>query len=345
MDWIKRNLYFFIGSIIAVALMGMGGWFFYSKWQLNNEIWDKLNADYTELQNLAGQKPHPGSRDVDNIKAAKEQQAQLRAVIQKARPFFQKIQPIPDVPKVTDQDFSAALSRTIDRLQKDATNASVNLPARYNFSFEAEKPKVSFAAAGLAPLSVQLGEVKTICDILFQAKINALDNLRRERVSPDDSTGPQTDYLGEKSITNEMAILTPYELTFRCFSAELAAVLAGLGSSQSSLVVKSVNVELAPAIVAPIETTAAPAPVQPIYTPTPTIPTTPRRSEREAFDARYGIRKGAPPPVAPPPAYVQQPVVPAAGAVPSKGGFQTVLDERQLKVTMMVDLVKLAPTK
>ena len=74
---------------------------------------------------------------------------------------------------------------------------------------------------------MQLGEVKGICEVLFEAKVNSLDNLRRERVSADDSKGPQTDYLGEKSVTNELAVLTPYEVTFRCFSSELAAVLAG----------------------------------------------------------------------------------------------------------------------
>ena len=77
---------------------------------------------------------------------------------------------------------------------------------------------------------MQLAEVKAICTVLFQAKINSLDNIRRERVSEDDLKGPQTDYLPEKSVTNELAVLSPYEVTFRCFSSELAAVLAGFAS-------------------------------------------------------------------------------------------------------------------
>jgi hypothetical protein len=293
-----------------LALLGLGGFYFYSKWQLNEENWNKLNADYTELGTLAGQKPHPGGRDVDNIKTAKEQRDQLRGVVQKSQTFFQRIMPIPDVQKVTDQDFSAALSRTIDKLQRDATNASINLPQNYNFSFAAEKPKVSFIGSGLPPLAVQLGEVKTICDLLFQSKINSLDNVRRERVSPDDATGPQSDYLAEKSVTNEMGVLTPYELTFRCFSAELASVLSGFAASPNAMIVKSINVELAPAIQEAPE--PAPAPVIPNFVPQPVQPQAPvpgsrSQSEGSAFARRYGLTPGKFPAPQQQPAYVPPP--------------------------------------
>ena len=347
MAWIKRNLGFLIGSIVALALMGMAGWYLYSKWQLNNEILDKLNEQYAKLQRLNGQNPHPGSDKVDNIKAAKEQQQQLREFIGKTGPYFQRIPPIPDLPKVTDRDFSAALSRAIYRMQHDATNASVALPPKnYSFSFEAQMSRVNFAPGSLGPLSVQLGEVKAISDILIRAKINSLDNLRRERVSPDDSTGPQSDYLTEKSVTNQMAVISPYELTFRCFSPELASVLAGFGSSPLGLLVKSINVELAPATAATTETAtptiaAEPmraAPVQPIRAP---------EAEADAFRRRYGLggggREGGPAPIPAPAPYVPAPQGSSAPA--AKGGLPTVLDERQLKVTLMLNIVKLIPAK
>ena len=95
MDWIKRNLYFLIGSLVALALMGLAGWYLYSKWQLNNEILGKLDEQYAELKRLNEQNPHPGSDKVDNIKAAKEQQKELRAYIQKAHEYFQRCPPSP----------------------------------------------------------------------------------------------------------------------------------------------------------------------------------------------------------------------------------------------------------
>src|SRR2546422_8736908 len=117
MAWIKRNLYFLIGAFVALALMGLAGWYLYANWQLNNEVLDKLNADYAELTRLNQQNPHPGAGDTDNIKAAKEQQQQLRAFIQKARKYFLRIPPIPDMPKVADSDLSSALSGTIAQLR------------------------------------------------------------------------------------------------------------------------------------------------------------------------------------------------------------------------------------
>src|SRR5437899_4693138 len=142
MDWIKRNLYFVIGSAVALLLMGLAGFYLYSKWNLNNEIVKQLDEQYAKLDGLNKQKPHPGEPGkIDNIEEAKNQQKQLRATIGKTKPYFQRIAPIPDVPKLADADFSRALSRAIDQLQKDAASASVSLPPKlasgsaYSFSF------------------------------------------------------------------------------------------------------------------------------------------------------------------------------------------------------------------
>jgi len=358
MSWIKRNLYFFIGSVVALVLMGMAGWFLYSKWQLNGQMMQQLDQDYATLDELNRQKPHPGAAKINNIQLAKEQQEQLRTnALLKAQAFFKRIPPIPDDAKPTDQSFSSAISRTIDQLQHEATNASVGLPQAYSFSFEAEKQRISFAPGSLGPLATQLGEVKLLCGLLFDAKINSLDNIRRERVSPDDATGPQSDYLAEKSLTNELAVLTAYELKFRSFSAELASVLGAFAASPDGLVVKTINVEPAPATV---ETPAAPA-MQVQEMPRAVVPAPVRRTEQsaaemEAFNRRYGIGGGGadrynPGPSIyrpPPPVYVPPPqpvaVQPAAPA-PGRGGLPTVLDEKPLQITMTVVIVKLLPPK
>jgi hypothetical protein len=353
MDWIKRNLYFLIGSAVAVALMGLAGWYMYSKWELNNSILGQLDEQYAKLKELNAQNPHPGSGEVDNIKAAKEERDQLRAFIEKARSYFQRIPsiPAPESGKVTSQEFSSALDRTIDHLQHDAGKANVTLPPKsgtdqqpYSFSFDWQKHNVTFAPGSLDPLSVQLGEIKAICDVLFEARINDLDYIRRERVSDDDQKGPQTDYVSEKSTTNELAVLSPYELGFRCFSGELSAVLAGFARSPYALLVKNINVELAPATTTttPDQTTPAPAtpvPMPEYRPPMPTgIPQAERSSAADAFARRYGLGSRMPAP-APQPAPVYVP----PRTTPSRGGLPTALDEKQLKITMTVLVVKLTP--
>jgi len=348
MDWIKRNLYFLIFSVVALVLMGMAGWFLYSKWALNSDIMARLNADYENLRTLNTAKPHPGFGQVDNIKAAKEQEQQLKDLIKVTTDFFQRIPPIPDVPKPTDSEFSTALSRTIDRLQHDATNASVALPANYNFSFEAQKSGLSFAAGSTVPLATQLGEVKAICDILFDAKVNSLDGIRRERVCSDDNKGPQADYLSEKTVTNELATITSYEVSFRCFSPELALVLAGFGSSSNGFVIRTINVEPGP--------TGATTDSQGGGEQNPMGASALEGAAREAAMAammrqryglgmggpgggRYGDRYGAGRPMP------QPTPTPTPAPTTAHGSSNAVLDEHQFKVTMVLNLVKLLPPK
>ncbi len=364
MDWIKRNLYFLIGSLVALTLMGLAGWYLYSQWQHNAQILGTLDEHYEKLKRMYGQNPHPGSDQIDNIKAAKEMEQELRAYLRKARQYFQNCPPIPAVTesnKLTSQEFSSALSVTVDQMQREAAKASVTLPPKdskgntYSFSFAAQRESLAYAPGSLEPLSVQLGEVKSICSVLFQAKVNSLDSLRRERVSEDDQKGPQTDYLPDKSVTNELAVMSPYEVVFHCFSSELAAVLAGFASSPCGLVIKTINVESSPALPTtteqPLPGMVAPVTPAPAYVPPP-APTPARvveapASAEAAFRERYGLGGGRgaprPPPVRPvytPPAYT-----PPTAATTTKGGLPLALDEKQLKVTLMVCVVKLLPTK
>ena len=345
MDWIKRNLYFVIGSLVALVLLGGAGWYFYSTWKTNTEIVDKLNEQYTKLDTLNHQNPHPGRPPhSDNIALGKQQQQQLKELIERARKGFQVIPSLPEGPKVAGEDFISSLRHTIDQLQKTATNISITLPSDYSFSFASQRLQMKFSPGSLEPLAVQLGEVKAICEVLFQSRINALDYVRRERVAPEDLTGPLSDYLNQKSVTNQLAILTPYEVKFRCFTPELAAGLSSISSSPYGLLVKTINVELAAAPeVAP---EGAPAPVQYLPQPMPqgvAPPPMKGRASEDAFRARYGVGPGGrrPPPTPQP---VAPPVI-AQPAAPSKGGLQTVLDERQLAVTLGLNVVKLLPAK
>jgi hypothetical protein len=372
MTWIKRNLFFAVAGAVSLVLMGLAGYYAYSKWALNNQNFDSLNADYEELKRLNGAPIHPGNDKIDNIKIAQEQQKELKDFISKTRAYCQNISPIPNLPKISDSDFSTALTRTIDRMQKEATNNSVTVQPDYSFSFQAEKNKVGFNGAGLAPLSVQLGEVKTICSVLFQAKINSLENLRRERVSPDDNGGPQTDYVAEKSVTNELAILTPYEVTFKCFSSELAAVLSGFASSPNGIIVKTINVKSAPpgavgmvpgTVAAGADSAAAAAAAAAAAQAQADA-----AAAQRAMASRYGLAPGGRygpgvgggrygtggqnlggyqyvplgerPTTPPPPTYAPQPVASAP-----KGALPIILDEKQLEVTVNLVLVKMLPSK
>jgi hypothetical protein len=315
MAWIKRNLFFVIGGILAIGLLGAAGFYNYKGWSHNTAAFSRLNEIYSTLRDLNNKKPSPGNEKVDNIKAAKEQEVQLREWIRGAGKFFQPIAPIPNTSNntVSSEAFAAALRRTIDQLQHEAADASVTLPPRYGFTFEAQRVMVTFSPDGLGPMAQQLGEVKTIAEILFAARINSLDGIQRARVSSDDSAGAQADYFEGHSVTNNLAVLTPYLITFRSFTPEVAEVLARFASSPRGFIVKSIAVQPAGAYVA-------------TSSDNPAMPGAPMRPPWMTPGA------GGPPPATP---------SPAAG----KGGLQTVLNEQLLRVTLVVEIVKLLPTK
>src|SRR5688572_25675211 len=196
MGWIKRNLYFVLGSLVALGLMVGAGIYTFTRWQSNAKALEDLNLAYEELKGLNNLNPHPGDgKKVDNTKLAKEQQQELLAFLEKTARRFVRISPTPDSgTNVTRAEFASALRLTIAQLQREATNNSVVLPANYNFSFEAQRQK-AFEVGNPGALAVQLGEVKTICDILNKAKVNSLQSIRRERVSTEDNSGTPTDYL------------------------------------------------------------------------------------------------------------------------------------------------------
>ena len=309
---------------MALALMGCGGYYLYAQIQRDNSVTEDIKAQYAELTQLSQQNPHPGDAKTDNIKAAKEQQEQLRAYIAKIQPFFQPIAPIPNETKVSNMDFASELRNTVQDLRRQAALSSVTLATNYYFSFEAQKTLMNFQPASLSALSTNLGEVKAICEILFRANINSLDGIQREVISADDTAAG--DYLPERTVSTPLASLTPYRVTFHSFSAELASVLGGLASSPHGLVVKTINVE--PAVMDQSDVAAQPAP-----TPAPVL--TGSQMSAQQFESRYGRLPGA--------GYPQPVAMPAAA--PKKTGTTPYLDQKILKITLLIEVIKLKPAK
>ena len=146
------------------------------------------------------------------------------------------------------------------------------------------------------------------------------------RISCANTNGFACTGLPESSITNDLAVLTPYEVTFQCFSPELASVLAGFGSAPHGFIVKAVNV-------APSGAEAAAQP----YTGYPTVDLVRPENERMIRPNYAGNN-----PYQTYPGTYQQPQPQPQPVM--RGGLQTLLDEKQIKVTMVINVVRLLPT-
>lgn len=322
MTWIKRNLFFVVGGFIALGLLGGAVFYIFKSLSRNSTADTSLREVVETLTRLTQQKPSPGNDKINNTKLAQEQDNEVHGWVNTALVAFQPIAPIPSGTVVTSEAYAGALRRTIDQLQRLAENSGVTLPPKYDFSFAAQRPLVKFAGGSLDPLAVQLGEVRAMCEILFATRINNLDGIQRVRVSDDDLTGPQSDYIDERPVTNDLAVITPYVLTFRCFTPELSRVMAGFATASNTFIIKAVNVQPA-AAGSEIPGGMAGMPVM--------------NGEQAGLGypgRRFAGGEGYPgspvPPVVAPP-------------LAGKGGLQTVLKEQLLRVTMEIGLVKLSP--
>jgi len=346
MDWIKRNLIFVIGAVIALGLLGAAGWYSWSGWSANSAQGEELGKQYAELKRLTDMRPGPGDgKKVDNIKLAQEQEKEAQKFMGKLTSRLQHIPSLPPGTNLTASEFSAALQQTIVELQREATNNSVILPPKYRFSFEAQAGRVTFASGSLVPLAAQLGEIKVICRVLNAAKINTLDGIRRLRVGEDDKSGPATDYLELPGLTNQLAVSVPYEVTFRCFTPELASVLTGFANSEYGLIVKGVNLEVAAATMSTDGVTMTPVAIP---GPIPAPQSNPEFRSRYGVGgegemrSRYGGARGGLTPNYPQPQPVPTPM-PGVATAPVRTGLQPFLSEKQLKVTLLLHVVKLLP--
>jgi len=122
--------------------------------------------------------------------------------------------------------------------------------------------------------------------------------IQRVRVSDDDANGPQADYFDGHSVTNNLAVLTPYQITFRSFSPEVGEVLAGFASSPHGFIVKSINVQPAGAAAATVPETAVLMPAVPMLAvPMPAEPmlAQPMPNLPPGIRSRLAIPPAAPP--------------------------------------------------
>ncbi|HVR37359.1 MAG TPA: Amuc_1100 family pilus-like protein [Methylomirabilota bacterium] len=351
MLWIKRNLGFVVGGAVALALMGFAGWFLYSQLRESRGVSDQLEQKLTELRSLYNRRPFPNT---NNIALAREQQKVIAKHEEEARRFFMPTGFEQTIGPNDDEAFKNLLETTIYELHQSAKTHRVRVPAnRFSFSFEAQRTKARFASGSIPTLTTQLADVKAICAILFDARVNSLDGVRRVPVPNSDdqgSTAVASDYITYLDFrTNKVGVITPYEFTFRAFSGELADALTGFLESKHGFIVKGVLVEPAPAA-----DFTRPA-LRIIYESSDQI----QRQTRSAEDVmaeRYGISRGGrerevrdrygiggdytPPttPTQPPPQVYRRP----PQRVPT--GPVTVLKESPLKITLLVEVIRMDET-
>src|SRR6516164_2337510 len=107
MAWIKRNLLFTIGGVIALLLLGAASYYNLQGWNHNSAAFEKLNAIYDTLKQIGSKKPSFGDDKINNTKTAKEQEQLVRVWVDQATNYFKPIAAIPNATDVNSEAYAA----------------------------------------------------------------------------------------------------------------------------------------------------------------------------------------------------------------------------------------------
>lgn len=332
MDWLKRNMLLVVSAAVALALVGGAGFYLYTKIAAEQDVEAKLAEKRTELQGLQTKNPYPNQ---ENLNAVKQQQKLLLDFLVKARGRFGRFS---TNSAIQYNDFGAWLARNLADMQRLAAEAHVTVTNGFAFSFTAQKDTLQYDRASLIKVITQVEDVYSICELLFQAKINELLSVQRAQVATNDQTSGfmspnEGDYV-QKGIWNTNvappAVISPYEVTFRCSSVELANVMESLAKAPNGFNVKWIKVENGE-----VQTSAegeVPTPATPVSSPYNRYGRmTPEMMKRYGIDPRYGMMRRAP---------VPQPESVAPTPPPSPTKLGRILTERLIKVTLYIDTIK-----
>jgi hypothetical protein len=329
MAWIKRNLYFVITVAVALGVTGYCGYLLYSALGDNAAASEKYTSTKSQYDELLHKTPFPSK---ENIQSAEDDAARVRSFLSE---FHKPFSPFPAPTKLDVREFNTYLLKIIAQFGAAATNAGVGMHADYAFSFSQQITKINHPAEAIAPWMQELEEIKAILQILYTAKINYLEKIKRVAVCTDDSGSD--DYIQFNNTTNTWGVVSPYMVNFRAFSAEIANVLAGVAASSNCFIVKAIYVS--PSMVPLPDLTVA----QPAAAPMRTYVRPPPSEQFMQGPARRGRPGEGGEGRMIPRQYLQQPQQAEVPVTPA--GRETFLFEKPLFVTIYIDVVKLKPAE
>jgi len=318
-------LFFVISVVVGLLLTGYCAFLLFNSLKENAGVSEEYKSTYDSLAALWNQVPFP---DTNNIQAAKADQERVRLFL---ADFRKRFAPFPAPPAKDEKGFKTHLEDTLVRFRAEATNAGVLVPPDYSFGFSGLMGKLTYSTGNIRPWMQELEEIDAILDILYRAKINYLSGLQRVPVSMDDTgTG---DFLAAATVTNQWGVVTPYKITFRGFSTEIAAVMEGFARSSNCFIIQNV-------VVVP-DTSVQTVAYQPPSTQ-PTAAYAPRLANPNPGPGQGRPQPGGSPwPRKAPARVAPAPVAAAPGGGASAPSVVTMLSESPLLVTVSIDVVKL----
>jgi len=240
MGWLKRNLIYVIGGIIALAAIGGAYVFVNGASQRKQEAMDALGVYTNTVNRLISARPYPSVEAIDKVNNEAEV---LKVFTAEAEKLFEYQKPR----RMRSQDFKVHLINSLVKLRADATNNNIRIPRNFNFTFGHLLPMPNLLQYSIEPLSMHLQDVQEICRILYEARVHSITGIQRVTAYPREPGGAvlMGDVAVRTNLTTAEAVFTstPLRFSFRGFTSELTEVLNLLASDDRFYVVRKVEVE------------------------------------------------------------------------------------------------------
>src|SRR5689334_11939299 len=108
MLWLKRNLFLAVGGLLALLMLGGGGYYLWTNYQNNSQVERDLQEKRSALEAIINDKSKPFPNET-NIATAKAELDKVRKVTQRSKVYFAPIVP----PPVSPQEFRILLDNVV----------------------------------------------------------------------------------------------------------------------------------------------------------------------------------------------------------------------------------------
>lgn len=329
MVWIKRNLFVVIGGVVAVALLAVAVVFAQAAKQKQSDATQSLQSYTNSVNALLNARPFPNDEAIEKFE---EESKVIQQFSRDAEQLFE----YKPLERMGGQQFKIHLLKALVQLQADATNSNVTIPDQYQFTFAHLVPMPNLVPYSIEPLQESLADIQNLCKILYESKVHALEDIQRFPAYPREPgrIGLSFDYWPRTNVTSSEAVFksTPYAFRFRGFTSELTEVLNRFASADRFYVVRKIDVAQAGGVRRPGmagmgagmddgEAGGDGSPAGVTAGATLTLAQRMQLMQIRAQQQQLTLRSGAPP------------------------ALRTVVDEKPLRITVVLDVVKLIQSK
>jgi hypothetical protein len=320
MAWLKRNIIWLVGGLVSLGMIGGATVFTLEAKKKQEEAVNNLSTYTNTVNRLKSAKPYPSTEMVQKLEG---ETVAVRSFIDEAEKMFVYEEP----QRMPGQEFKVHLINSLVKLRTEATNFNVELPPNFNFTFTHLLPMPNLLPYSVKPLQVQLRDIEEIAQVLFESRIHGLEAFSRVPAyarEPGSKNVLVYDMGVRTNLTTDKAVFTstPYKFTFRGFTTELTEVLNRFARAKRFYVVKRLEVETVPPKVDPGGAMLAGGRMDEGSMMESGDPSNMTAAQRINYleRARQNARRGM---------------------VPTQPQFVTIVNERPLRVKMVVDVVKL----